>query len=116
MTIPAAFLIAALTTLGWGAPQRHAALVNADLESGLRPGIVSTRGDAGLWQLRGPRKAALFRFAAARGSPWSDAQTQVEFLDLEWRAMPASRAFFAATSVRETLRTFCVGYERRARC
>src|SRR5437899_407385 len=40
----------------------------------------SSQGGIGLWQHTGPRRRGLEAFAAARGKPWQDPETQVRFV------------------------------------
>ena len=102
----AALILAWLSAHFYGPVQRDVVFAVAQAESGLRPEAVSLAGDAGLFQLRGPRRRALARYerrrlpAIRRAQPWLDrgmalATAQLEFMDAEWRAMPSSRAFFA---------------------
>lgn len=127
----AALIIGWLTVHGYGAPQREALLEHARVESGWLPSIVSRHGDVGLYQWRGPRKRALLAYerrrvpeimTATNASPllWSDRHdrarltAQLEFMDHEWRQMPAASAFFAAKTRAEAYRLFCRHFERRA--
>lgn len=58
-------------------------------ESGLRPGIVRPGGaDYGLAQWVGPRRDALFQFAAAQGRPAYDPEVQIAFLEREIQQNP----------------------------
>jgi Phage tail lysozyme len=65
-------------------------------ESGLNPGIneiapvvPGSRGGYGLAQWTGPRRVALEAFAAERGMPVSDLETQLDFLMTELRGSEA---------------------------
>lgn len=116
MTISGALLLGWLSVAGYGEAQRDAVFVAARGESGLRPGAVSRAGHVGLFQYAGARKRALFAYARATGRPWFDPRVQLEFMDREWRAMPQSRLFFAATTREEAFARFCRDYERRKRC
>lgn len=115
MSATAILLIAWLALNGYGPVQREAVVANARIESGLRPAAVSRTGDIGLWQWRAARRRALIHFAVWHGLPWRDPVLQLRFMDLEWRANPASRAFFAARNRGQAFAIFCRHFERR-RC
>lgn len=129
MSATGLLILAWLALHGYGPAQREAVVDNARIESGLRPEAVSRAGDIGLWQWRGTRRRALIRFAVWHGdgdvvtwpggtpsaAAWRDPVVQLRFMDREWRANPASRAFFAAASRGAAFRIFCRHFERR-RC
>lgn len=116
MTVSVAFIAAWLGAHAYGLPQQRAVIDHAWAESRLRPGAISRHHDYGLFQWRGGRRRALFRFAVWRGRPWTDSETQLEFLDVELRAMPFASRFFAARSATSAYALFCRHYERRAVC
>ena len=105
------YLLSWLTFHGYPLVQRDAVYYAAKAESGLRTDAVSPQGNVGLFQLNGTRKYALAAYAKARGKPWTSIEVQLEFMDREWRAMPASGAFFAAVDRATAMRLFCRHYE-----
>ena len=105
------FLLAWLTYHGYPQVQRDAVWYVARSESGLRSNAVAPGGYVGLFQYNGTRKYALVAYARAQGKPWTSIQVQLEFMDKEWRAMPASREFFAATDRTTAVQVFCRNYE-----
>lgn len=65
-------------------------VINGIDESGLDPSIneanptvPGSRGGGGILQWTGPRRVALERYAASRGSVWNDPEMQMDFLMLE---------------------------------
>jgi len=112
----------ALMIAGWliaagYTPEQSAAVVgHGHQESRLNPASVARSGHIGLFQWAGPRAKRLLAYARERGKPWHDLVTQLEFMDLEWRAMPGSRLFFAAQSHAAASSRFCRHFERRRRC
>jgi hypothetical protein len=80
--------LAILLSLGW-APHQAAAIVgHAQQESylDLRPHVVGDGGSAfGIIQWRLDRFDNLKKFAASRGKPWEDFETQVRFINKELR-------------------------------
>ncbi|MGE5271762.1 MAG: phage tail tip lysozyme [Thiohalocapsa sp.] len=107
----AAYLLAWLTYSGYPVVQRDAVYYAARVESGIRSDAVSPSGNVGLFQLNGSRKYALVAYARAHGKPWTSMQVQLEFMDREWRRMPASHEFFAAHDRATAARLFCRHYE-----
>ena len=105
------FLLAWLTYHGYPLVQRDAVWYVARTESGLRSNAVAPGGYVGLFQYNGSRKYALVAYAREQGKPWTSIQVQLEFMDREWRAMPASHDFFAATDRATAVRLFCRHYE-----
>lgn len=72
--------------------------------AGLHTGAIGDGGNAiGIGQWNGPRKRQLEKFAAARERPWTDLDTQVEFLLWERASSEAAswRLVDAATTARE---------------
>lgn len=74
-------------------------VVNFADESGLNPGIneqnptvPGSRGGYGLYQLTGPRRVAYEQFAKAKGVPYSDVDTQLDFLVSELKGPEAAAA------------------------
>ena len=107
----AIYLLAWLTYNGYPMVQRDAVYFAAKTESGLRSDAVSGRGNVGLFQLNGTRKYALVAYARERKKPWTSMEVQLEFMDREWRAMPASKEFFATTDRGTAWQLFCRHYE-----
>jgi hypothetical protein len=115
MTISASLIYAWCSLHGYQPMPQCAALVDLALEeSGLRPSIISRHGDVGLFQWRDTRRQALARFALWRHRPWTDPDTQLDFMDTEWRAMPGSSTFFAARTKAAAYYGFCRHFLRRA--
>lgn len=123
----AALILGWLSLNGYELPQRDAAFVAARGESRLDPGARSPAGDVGLFQWRGPRKAALAAYERGRlpelarqrpelGRREARTVAQLEFMDREWRAMPESAAFFAAAGRDAAFLVFCRDFERRRQC
>jgi len=106
-----AFMLAWLTYHGYPLVQRDAVYYAAKAESGLRTDAVSPHGHVGLFQLDGRRKSALVAYAKTKRKPWTSIAVQLEFMDREWRDMPASRDFFAARDRGAAARLFCRHYE-----
>jgi hypothetical protein len=105
------YMLAWLTYNGYPLVQRDAVYYAAKAESGIRTDAISPQGNVGLFQLNGSRKYALVAYARSRNKPWTSIEVQLEFMDMEWRAMPASKAFFAATDRGTAARLFCRHYE-----
>ncbi|WP_036291592.1 phage tail tip lysozyme [Methylosinus sp. PW1] len=87
---------------GWTPEAAAIAAGNAQQESEImsngRPG---DRGTAhGLFQWRNERFAALKAFAAARGKPWTDFATQVDFFAREARSRSGTRGWANVTDLR----------------
>ena len=128
MTFAAALILAWLSGHGYQNVQRDAAFVAARSENApLDPAAKSPNGDVGLYQWRGHRKTELVRYERRRlpellrERPWLNAagariEAQLEFMDREWRRMPASRAFFAATERHQAFQIFCANYTRPRTC
>ncbi|WP_147296834.1 phage tail tip lysozyme [Paracoccus thiocyanatus] len=83
-------------------------VLNFQDESGLNPGIneqnpvvPGSRGGFGLAQWTGPRRRQLEAFAAQRGAPVSDLNTQLDFLMTELQG-PESRAAQSFLSAQDT--------------
>ncbi|MDK8874410.1 phage tail tip lysozyme [Paracoccus sp. SSJ] len=83
-------------------------ILNFQDESGLNPGIneqnpivPGSRGGFGLAQWTGPRRRQLEAFAAQRGTPVSDMNTQLDFLMTELQG-PESRAAQSILSAQDT--------------
>ncbi|RVG08534.1 hypothetical protein CN234_17275 [Sinorhizobium meliloti] len=112
-----------LISKGW-APHQAAGIVgNLTAESGAslntsarNPGDGSDGSDSvGLAQWNGSRAKALKAFAAARGTDWTDFDTQVDFIDHELRTSERSAGenLARATNAEEAAAAF-TGYERPA--
>lgn len=103
-TAAAADLIARLEQRNMPRHIAQAFVLNFQDESALDPGAIEgtpnvhgTRG-FGLYQLTGPRRTAYERFAAERGVPPSDVDTQLDWLmhELEGPERRAAQSIFAA--------------------
>lgn len=82
-----------LTTTGQFSPEQAAGIMgNFFAESSLNPGSANPDDlglpSYGLAQWRGPRRTALFQFAAQRGTTPDDLGTQLDFLIWEMNAYP----------------------------
>lgn len=98
-----------MVSLGWSPVQAAGIIGNFIHESGggnLNPSAIA-KGDGsdgsdsiGIGQWNGPRAAALKAFAASRGKPWSDLETQLEFAhrELSSTEIAAGTALRAATT------------------
>jgi hypothetical protein len=75
-----------LTARGWS-PEAAATMAgNVQAESGFKTGSIGDGGTSfGLAQWHGPRARALMGAAQGAGKDWRDWDTQVGFLDKEWR-------------------------------
>lgn len=97
------------------APHMSAGIVgNLIQESGMNPNAVGDNGTAfGIAQWRGERYEALKRFAASRGKPWNDLQTQIAFINHELNTTEKASGdrLRAARTVEEATAAF-IGYER----
>jgi hypothetical protein len=97
-------------------PEQAAGIVgNLVQESGVRSnGPAGDSGTSfGMAQWRGERFTRLKRFAASRGRPWTDFQTQLEFIvvELQTHETGASNRLKSARTVEEATAAF-IGYER----
>lgn len=112
-----------LISKGW-APHQAAGIVgNLSAESGAslntrarNPGDGSDGSDSiGLAQWNGNRAKALKAFAAARGTDWTDFDTQIDFVDHELRTSERSAGenLARSTNAEEAAAAF-TGYERPA--
>lgn len=99
-------------------------VMNLEDESGLNPGIneiapivPGSRGGYGLAQWTGPRRKQLEAFAADRGAPVSDTDTQLDFLMYELQG-PERAAFdrlMAAGSTGDAAASFATNFLRPAK-
>lgn len=92
-------------------------LGNGMVESGvgLHPGAVGDGGNAlGIWQWNGPRRRELEAFAAKRGKPATDIDTQVAFLlhELRTSEAPAWAQIRAAKTAEEAAALISEHFER----
>jgi hypothetical protein len=82
-------LMQSLVDKGWSPTSAAIVAGNVQIESSFDPeakGDPSVPGGShGLVQWNRGRLAELKAFAAAKGKPWTDYDTQVEFIDKEWR-------------------------------
>lgn len=56
---------------------------NVKMESNFDPTLVNSIGCSGLFQLYQDRLAGLKKYAASKGKPWTDVQSQIEWMWLE---------------------------------
>lgn len=98
-------------------PEEAAGIVgNLIHESGMNPTLPGDNGtSAGLAQFHNERLTALKQFAASRGKPATDFQTQLEFIDQELKTSeaPTLAALRLAKTPEEAAGAF-IGYERPA--
>lgn len=86
MSVGADILLDGLERRGFSLPAAVGLLSNAERESSLDPEAEGDNGTSyGLFQWRGPRKAALFSYAQQSGRRASDPELQLDFLDHELR-------------------------------
>lgn len=100
-------IIAGLLQRGVSLPVAQGIAANMRAESNLNPGInevnpvvPGSRGGYGLNQWTGPRRVAYERFAAERGAPLDDLQTQLDFTMHELQG-PERRAYDALQGVND---------------
>lgn len=104
-TNPADMILQGLVQRGLPQHVAQGFVMNMRDESNLNPGIneaapivPGSRGGFGLSQWTGPRRRALEQFAASRGVPVSDMNTQLDFLmtELQGPESRAAQSIFAA--------------------
>jgi hypothetical protein len=102
-------IIAGLIARGMSLPVAQGVVANMKAESNLQPGInelspvvSGSRGGFGLNQWTGPRRVAYEEFAAARGAPLDDLQTQLDFTVYELQG-PERAAYTALQGVQDPL-------------
>ncbi len=96
-------------------PEQAAGIVgNLVHESGMQPGAVGDSGTSGgLAQFHNERLTALKQFAADKGKPATDFQTQLEFIDKELNSTEApTRAKLLAAKTPEQAAAAFIDYER----
>lgn len=100
-------IIAGLLQRGVSLPVAQGIAANMRAESNLNPGIneanpvvPGSRGGYGLNQWTGPRRVAYERFAAERGVPLNDLQTQLDFTMYELQG-PERQAYDALQGVND---------------
>src|SRR6516225_1477361 len=104
-----------LVRRGWNEAAAAGMAGNIVWESGMRTGAVGDFGtSAGLAQWHGERLTALKAYAAERGKPWTDKETQLDFLDRELRTSESITGGLlrTATTPEEAARIFAAGFER----
>lgn len=133
MKFAGALVLSWLSAHGYAERQRDAVYAVARQENPLlQPAAESGHGDLGLFQWRGARRRALAawerrrvpqlaaqsaaRFRPAERHAGARLVAQLEFMDREWRAMPASREFFRAPTALAAALIFCRHFERRRSC
>ena len=80
----AKYAVQKLMSLGWSKEQAAGIVGNLIQESGLNPESIGDGGTSGgIAQWHNERWEALKDFAAARGTDWTDYDTQLEYLDYE---------------------------------
>lgn len=102
-------IIAELVARGLSLPVAQGIVANMKAESNLQPGIneispvvAGSRGGFGLNQWTGPRRVAYEQFAAERGAPLDDLQTQLDFTMYELQG-PERAAFNALENVNDPI-------------
>jgi hypothetical protein len=84
-------------------------------ESGLNPSVPGDQGTSGgLAQFHGDRLTALKQYAASQGKPWTDFQTQLQYIDRELNSNESvTRGLLrTATTPEDAAAIFAGGYER----
>lgn len=80
MSVDRRLIYQALLERGLSENQAQGILMNLADESSFNPGVLGdNKQSGGLFQHYGPRFKELQRFASARGKPWQDWQTQVDY-------------------------------------
>lgn len=106
---------------GWSPAQAAGIVGNLMGESGkglnpraVNPGDGADGSDSiGIAQWNGSRAAALKQFAAARGKPWDDIETQVAFIDHELRTSEsAAGSALSKAQTPDDAATAFLGFER----
>jgi hypothetical protein len=102
-------IIAELIARGVSPPVAQGIVANMKAESNLQPGIneispvvAGSRGGFGLNQWTGPRRVAYEQFAAERGAPLDDLQTQLDFTMYELQG-PERAAYSALQGVQDPI-------------
>ena len=102
-------IIAELVARGLSLPVAQGIVANMKAESNLQPGIneiapvvPGSRGGYGLNQWTGPRRVAYEQFAAERGAPLDDLQTQLDFTLYELQG-PERAAYTALQGVQDPI-------------
>lgn len=102
-------IIAELVARGLSLPVAQGIVANMKAESNLHPGIneiapvvPGSRGGYGLNQWTGPRRVAYEQFAAERGAPLDDLQTQLDFTLYELQG-PERAAYTALQGVQDPI-------------
>ena len=111
-------IIAGLLARGVSLPVAQGIVANMKAESNLQPGIneispvvPGSRGGFGLNQWTGPRRVAYEQFAAERGAPLDDLQTQLDFTMYELKG-PEKAAYTALQGVQDPLEAARIYSER----
>ena len=111
-------IIAGLLARGVSLPVAQGIVANMKAESNLQPGIneispvvPGSRGGFGLNQWTGPRRVAYEQFAAERGAPLDDLQTQLDFTMYELQG-PEKAAYAALQGVQDPLEAARIYSER----
>jgi hypothetical protein len=102
-------IVAVLVARGLSLPVAQGIVANMKAESNLQPGIneiapvvPGSRGGYGLNQWTGPRRVSYEQFAAERGSPLNDLQTQLDFTMYELQG-PERAAYTALQGVQDPI-------------
>jgi hypothetical protein len=104
-----------LVRRGWNEAAAAGMAGNIVWESGMRTGAIGDYGTSGgLAQWHGERLQALKEFATSRGKPWTDKETQLDFVDRELRTTESVTGGLmrAVTTPEEAARVFAAGFER----
>ena len=111
-------IIAGLLARGVSLPVAQGIVANMKAESNLQPGIneispvvPGSRGGFGLNQWTGPRRVAYEQFAAERGAPLDDLQTQLDFTMYELQG-PEKAAYAALQGVQDPIEAARIYSER----
>jgi hypothetical protein len=102
-------IVAELVARGLSLPVAQGIVANMKAESNLQPGIneiapvvPGSRGGYGLNQWTGPRRVSYEQFAAKRGAPLNDLQTQLDFTMYELQG-PERAAYTALQGVQDPI-------------
>jgi hypothetical protein len=102
-------IVAELVARGLSLPVAQGIVANMKAESNLQPGIneiapvvPGSRGGYGLNQWTGPRRVSYEQFAAERGAPLNDLQTQLDFTMYELQG-PERAAYTALQGVQDPI-------------
>lgn len=99
-------------------PEEAAGIVgNLVFESNINPAVMGDAGTSGgIAQFHNERLAALKQYADSQGKPWTDFQTQLEFIDKELKSSEGGSlvALRGARTPEDAAAAFAASYERPA--